>query len=134
MHVMQISATVLLRDDGVALAFGDNAYGQCNVPPVPEGRRYSASLVRCLAVQLECTNLSASQATLTCASLAGVLLARMNGVDLATTVSELSFTIGEELGQPGQRIEVVSPSGRLLSNLSEELSLDSLLAAQSANK
>ena len=52
-------------------------------------------------------------------------LARMNGVNLATTVSELAFTIGEELGHPGQRIEIVSPSGHLLSNFSEELSFES---------
>ena len=61
-------------------------------------------------------------------------LARTNGVNLATTVSELVFTIAEELGQPGQRIEIVLPSGHLLSNFSEELSFDSVLAAQSANK
>merc|ERR1712139_138771 len=31
--------TVLLRDDGVAFAFGLNDFGQCNVPELPKGRR-----------------------------------------------------------------------------------------------
>jgi len=32
--------TVLLRDDGAAVAFGDNQFCQCDVPQLPEGTRY----------------------------------------------------------------------------------------------
>ena len=32
--------TVLLRSDGTAVACGDNTYGQCNVPPLPEETIY----------------------------------------------------------------------------------------------
>ena len=32
--------TILVRDDGLALAFGDNDQGQCDIPPIPAGERY----------------------------------------------------------------------------------------------
>ena len=33
--------TVLLKSDGWAEAFGDNGYGQCNIPALPEGVTYT---------------------------------------------------------------------------------------------
>ena len=36
------SHSVLICDDGEAIAFGDNKYGQCNVPTLPSGKRYSS--------------------------------------------------------------------------------------------
>ena len=35
--------SLLLRDDGEAIAFGANAYGQCTVPLRPAGTRYVAA-------------------------------------------------------------------------------------------
>ncbi len=32
--------TVLLRDDGIAVTFGDTRYGQCDVPALPAGTCY----------------------------------------------------------------------------------------------
>ena len=32
--------TVALRSDGTAVAFGDNAHGECNIPALPSGLRY----------------------------------------------------------------------------------------------
>ena len=34
---------VLIRDDGAAVAFGENDDGQCDVPALPAGRRYMAA-------------------------------------------------------------------------------------------
>ena len=33
--------TVLLKSDGTAVAFGDNVFGQCNIPVLPEGVIYT---------------------------------------------------------------------------------------------
>ena len=35
--------SLLLLDNGAAVAFGDNTCGQCDVPPLAAGRRYVAA-------------------------------------------------------------------------------------------
>ena len=40
-HMFEYQHTLLLRSDGKAVAFGTNICGQCNIPPLDEGKFYT---------------------------------------------------------------------------------------------
>ena len=101
---------MLLRNDGAAVAFGDDWQGQCTVPPLEEGATYVANAGpnTKARVILQC---SFDGVAVTLAKLSGEPLCRIPAAaedGLATTLSRATRQLH------GQPFECISPAGALL--------------------
>jgi len=115
--------TVLLRSDGAVVACGDNGYhngiGQCSIPPLNEGLSYSHVSAEDSAedrvIQLSCKHSPDGLCILTCTSLAGEDMCRLECGPKETTFGARR-RMAQELDANVRHLKVILADGTLLNS------------------